>query len=371
MNCEIEFLPVGEKSRAGDAIVVRYGEENAYGLMLIDGGTEATGDEIIAHIRSNFGQNSYFNHVLLSHTDGDHASGLRDVLRQVRVVDLWLNIPWDFAQEAINLFSDKRWTVDGLTAKVREAYPVIIEIVELAVAQGTKLHFAFAGTAIGPFTVLSPSRAHYVHLVPQFGATPDPDQAAIEANGMWIGKAKTGIAKAIFEAVVTAVRGWIPETWLAETLRDDGVTSATNESSVILYANTSDRRYLLTGDAGIHALNWAADFADAVGYLLQSFTFIQIPHHGSRRNVGPTILNRIVGPIRPFGGPTTLSAFVSCPKDDDQHPRKVVTNAFLRRGATVIATQGTKQCYHGGFAAKPGYYASPTIPFANQVEDYS
>ena len=34
MNCEIEFLPVGDGSKAGDAIVVRYGEADAYELMV-------------------------------------------------------------------------------------------------------------------------------------------------------------------------------------------------------------------------------------------------------------------------------------------------------------------------------------------------
>jgi len=43
MKCEIEFLPVGEASKAGDAIVVRYGEENAFELMVIDGGSIESG----------------------------------------------------------------------------------------------------------------------------------------------------------------------------------------------------------------------------------------------------------------------------------------------------------------------------------------
>ena len=29
MNCEIEFLPVGDGCKPGDAIVVRYGDVNA------------------------------------------------------------------------------------------------------------------------------------------------------------------------------------------------------------------------------------------------------------------------------------------------------------------------------------------------------
>ena len=42
MKCEIEFLPVGDKSKAGDAIVIRYGDLNSYNLMLIDGGHAET-----------------------------------------------------------------------------------------------------------------------------------------------------------------------------------------------------------------------------------------------------------------------------------------------------------------------------------------
>jgi hypothetical protein len=38
LKCEIEFLAVGDGSKAGDAIVIRYGDVNAYNLMLIDGG---------------------------------------------------------------------------------------------------------------------------------------------------------------------------------------------------------------------------------------------------------------------------------------------------------------------------------------------
>ena len=196
MKCEIEFLPVGEKSSAGDAIVVRYGEEHAYSLMLIDGGIEATGDQIVEHIRSNFGHQYFFEHVVLTHSDADHASGLRDVLRQVVVKNLWLHIPWDFAAESIHLFKDNRWTVDGLKTALKNAYPIIGEIIELAAAQGTTIQYPFTGSIIGPFTVLGPNRATYIHLMPQFGATPDPDQAALEASNIWIGKAPIGLAKA-------------------------------------------------------------------------------------------------------------------------------------------------------------------------------
>lgn len=97
---------------------------------------------------------------------------------------------------------------------------------------------------------------------------------------------------------------------------------------------------------------------------------MQIPHHGSRRNVGPTILNRILGPIQAEGSLPRFSAFVSAPKDDDTHPRKMVLNAFMRRGGTVIAIQSVKKVFRDGFPVRPGYVTAEAMPFASRVEEY-
>ena len=78
-------------------------------------------------------------------------------------------------------------------------------------------------------------------------------------------------------------------------------------------------------------------YARLRGFVLKSFNFIQIPHHGSRRNVGPSVLNNIVGEIQPRGTEISV-AFVSAPASDEKHPRKIVLNAFMRRGSKVIAT---------------------------------
>jgi hypothetical protein len=52
------------------------------------------------------------------------------------------------------------------------------------------------------------------------------------------------------------------------------------------------------------------------------------------------------------------------------HPRKMVLNAFLRRGYKVATTQGNKAVFWGGFPARPGYGPLSTLPFATSVEDY-
>ncbi|MCP5278913.1 MAG: hypothetical protein H6935_11205 [Thiobacillus sp.] len=368
MKCEIEFLPVGDASKAGDAIVVRYGEPNAYGLMLVDGGTLDTGDAIIDHIRTEFGSTAYFNHVVLTHSDADHASGLRRVLEEVTCLELWLHIPWLHAAETRHLFKDKRWTDAGLEKAIKDEFPIISEIVDLAVQKGCKINFPGQGAQIGPFTVLSPNRPTYNYLLPQFDRTPEPDQAAIEAANMWIGK--PNMFSKIFEIASRAAEKWTTESWEYERLRDGGITSASNESSVILYADLDpENRLLLTGDAGVNALWWATNFATANGLPLQQFSFVQVPHHGSRRNVGPTVLDALLGPKQPQQT-NRFAAFVSAPKDDASHPRKIVLNAFMRRGGRVIITQGAKKVHWGGFPPRSNYTSAEATEFSPIVEDY-
>ena len=129
--------------------------------------------------------------------------------------------------------------------------------------------------------------------------------------------------KALFEKAAAKVSNWLSETWTGERLKDGGQTSASNGSSVVLFADFGQgRRALLTGDAGVNALTWSANYAKSQHYVLLQFTFVQIPHHGSRRNVGPTILNELLGPIQAEGLPPRFSAYVSAPKEDDQHPAR-------------------------------------------------
>ena len=53
MHCEIEFLPIGDGSKAGDAIVVRYGSDQHCELMVIDGGKKESGERVVSHNRTN------------------------------------------------------------------------------------------------------------------------------------------------------------------------------------------------------------------------------------------------------------------------------------------------------------------------------
>jgi glyoxylase-like metal-dependent hydrolase (beta-lactamase superfamily II) len=178
MDCEIEFLPVGDGSKPGDAIVVRYGQDSRYELMVIDGGNQEAGERVVAHIRQHYGALAHVSHVLLTHSDADHASGLRTVIAELSVGKLWLHAPWVVADAALPYFKNKNWTPAGLRGAIKAEYDIISELVDLATKRGIAASLPFAGTNIGPFHVLSPSPHNYTLLVPQFDKTPDPDQEA-------------------------------------------------------------------------------------------------------------------------------------------------------------------------------------------------
>jgi beta-lactamase superfamily II metal-dependent hydrolase len=370
MNCEIEFLPVGDGCKPGDGIVVRYGDANAWELMVIDGGDLECGKSVVNHVRNAFGQDAVISHALVTHPDADHASGMREVLAGLPVSNLWVHTPWDFAGQVRPFLANKNWTDQGLSQELRREYDIIGELVDKAIQNDISVCQPFAGMAIGPFQVISPYRNIYPSLVAQFDRTPEADQAALEQAGLWIGKPPGFVAK-ILDKAAAKIQKWTTETWEKELLKDGGLTSASNESSVVLYGDFGiGRRVLLTSDAGIWGLTMANYFAQNNGLTLQDFMFVQIPHHGSRRNVGPTVLNTLLGPILANGTAPRATAFVSAPKEDDTHPRKMVLNAFIRRGFEVSATQGKKIVFWGGFPARPGYGPLKGLPFTSQVEDY-
>ena len=97
----------------------------------------------------------------------------------------------------------------------------------------------------------------------------------------------------------------------------------------------------------------------------------QVPHHGSKRNVGPTLLNRIVGP-RLGSQPTStkMTVVVSASAEGaPKHPAKKVTNAYNRRGAKVLGTQGTSIRIPYDAPNRADYGPAAPIPFYTEVEE--
>ena len=354
MPFEIDFLPVGKSS--GDAILVRYGNPlTGYTVHLTDGAYTDTADTIIKHIYAWY-DGAPIDHMILSHADEDHVTGLVEVLKRHPVRNLWMNRPWLYAQEVIDKFHPN-YTVEGLTAKMRELHPYLVEMEKIANEKGIPVREAFQGTQIGSCWIMAPSRERYLQLIPELDKTPQSfGEAAKTLGQMFTGAAKTAAA-------------WIRETWLGETLGDDLSTSASNETSLVQWASIDSKAILLTADVGPQGLNEAADYAHRSGVLAPPY-FVQVPHHGSRHNVSRTTLNRWLGDPLPENSPNRGTAFCSVGDGDgaDKYPRKVVSNAFLRRGYPVHATKGTERRQQYQMSARNGWSTSVPVPFSADVE---
>lgn len=352
---EIDFLDV-ESEKSGDAIPLRYSINGIQRIHITDGGFQATGDKLAAHINKYYSNPSYIDSVVVTHPDGDHAGGLRKLFEEYEIGELWMLRPWLYADELIDRFS--RFTsVENLAKRLREIYPNIAALEDLAIEFGTVIKEPFQGQVIGEIHVLAPSKVRYLDLVVESEKTPEATKAEqaslMEAMGV----------------VVRKVANFIRSAWGEEVFPEED-TSPENNMSVVQYANLCGKRILLTGDAGRAAMNEAADYAPYVGLVLPGIDRIQVPHHGSRHNVSTEVLDRWLGDRlgqQPSEG--TCTAIVSSAKADKDHPRKSVVRGFIHRGAKVITTEGTDKRTGHNAPDREGWVAVEPMPYPEDQED--
>ena len=328
--------------------------------MVYDGGTKESGTQLVQHIRQHYGV-EHVDYVVCSHPDADHASGLSVVLGELSVGELWMHRPWNYSSAIRDYFKDGRITDKSLEERLKEKMSAAYTLEQIAEEKGIPHFEPFQGAKIGPFYVISPSKDWYVHdLIPAFAKS--PEQKAANVNDGWTLKSIFDAAGAVIERIL--------ESWDIETLRESVTTSAENESSVVLFGTVAERGILLTGDAGVQALSEAANYAEKCGVLIPDHVrFAQVPHHGSRNNVSPSVLDRLVG--HKLVTPTTenkTTAFVSAAKESDTHPRKAVVNAFIRRGSTVLQTKGQSIRHHFNMGNRDGWGPVDPLAFSQEVE---
>jgi beta-lactamase superfamily II metal-dependent hydrolase len=362
MGYEIDFLAVGEESKGGDAITLRYG--NLFGsrseqvVVVVDGGYMDSGEALVKHVAEYYGT-SRADFVVSTHPDIDHINGLKVVLEEMEVGTLLMHQPWNHsgsvAEAKKSAFRSK-----GYAERVEKSFDAASELEAIANRKGVKIVEPFCGVknSDGVLRILGPTREYYESLITT--EVEAPPEAKAEETGL--------------QALVRKALGLIErtaETLDIETLRDDGETTPTNNSSAICLLTIDGKKLLLTGDAGIPALERAMSVLEAEGFQPGGFRFVQVPHHGSRRNVGPSILDRMLGPKGT--SEQQASASVSVPKKNPEFkfPAKKVTNAFRRRGYYVHATAGEGKYHHSNSPDREGWTTSTPLPFYTEVEEDS
>lgn len=353
MGYEIDYLPVGDGERGGDAIVLRYGNlhggRDEQNIVVIDGGTKESGKALVEHIK-NYYKTDYVDTVICSHIHSDHASGLTEVLEKLKVGKLLLHLPWDHSNDIKGMFSDGRLTAKGLKERAEKSLTAINDLRQLAESKNIPMIEPFQGLSIhedGTLLVLGPSLEYYNEQLVNFDIMPEPSPHY----------AITETLKKFGQPVIK----WIEEKidLITETLGDDGETSPENNTSTIILFIESGKKHLFTGDAGISAITKAIDYASRVGIDLSNVDFMDMPHHGSKRNMGKTLISQ----LKP------KTAFISAPKEGDpKHPSRKVINALKRRSCKVFATKGMGlTCFVD--APNRGWTPAVEEPFYDVVED--
>jgi beta-lactamase superfamily II metal-dependent hydrolase len=360
MGFEIDFLPVGDGEKSGDAIALRYGNltgpRDEFFVAVIDGGFKDSGEKLVEHIKQYYGTKKV-DTVISTHPDNDHLSGLEVILENMVVGELWMHQPWKHTDDMACMFKDGRVTDNSVKESLRKSLETACSIEKLAAKKGIPIYEPFTGrTDIGGgLVVVGPTQEYYESLIPGFRGTPEPKEA--------LGIVEKFFAKA--EEVIKKVL----ESLDIETLKDDGETSAENNTCAIVLLQHDSKYALFTADAGTPALSMACDILERSGYDPKQFAFTQVPHHGSQRNVGPVILDRLVGE-KLEEEKKIKTAFVSVSKDGDpKHPNKKVTNAFRRRGAPVHVTKGMTKRHHHNAPPREGWVASEPLPLYTEVEE--
>jgi beta-lactamase superfamily II metal-dependent hydrolase len=367
MPSEIDFLKVGDGERSGDAIALRFWDQANVGaqtVVVLDGGTKESGSELVSHITTHYKTN-VVNAVICTHSDADHASGLTEVIENLDVKHLLMHLPWNHVADIEENLKQASAT-DDVRQHFRKSLENAHELENLAKKKGIPTVEPFSDK-IPPnnvFAILGPSTAFYESQLKSFRCVDE-----LELKDSFWQEVLGALAKTADKAIT-----WVDETWGIETLSEpsDDDCSAENNSSLILLFSHEGRKFLFTSDAGVPALTEAANYADTLGIDLKTLTGIQIPHHGSKHNVGPAVLDRIVGPkLNDPNAATTKSAIVSAAKEGGpKHPSRRVVNAFKRRGARVIATQGNSVLHRSTDSPeRAGWSSAEPLPFYDKVEE--
>lgn len=361
---EIDFLPVGDKSKSGDVICMRWGNLHdplKQNVMVVDGGFAENADDIVAHIRKYY-HTTYIDYAVVSHPHADHIGGIKKMLeyakdnKRVTIMSLWMHNPYNHID--LNKFESEKSKMRTVKESLDENLAAVSEI--LQIAQDKKIAIVEPFVSLRGFDlgygvigyVLGPTKTYYENMLASFNATPSTGAKEERDRIRYTG------------GVVDADK---------KTLTSEGNTSAENESSVILCLKLPNGEIvLLTGDAGMDALRQALKVAEShhIG-IAENIRVFKVPHHGSIQNLSEDVLDGILGTSSGAGCRNRAFAFILVSKHPEKgHPDKVVTNNIWARNCKPYKTGGTKLCYGIGDCEDRGWVSATPIEKFDKVDNF-
>lgn len=350
---EIDFLPVGNGERSGDAICMRWGynlqsDHPDQFVMVVDGGFKTTGDDIISHL-SQYYKTDIIHLLVNTHPDGDHIGGISVLLDELKVLNLWMHNPWS-RDDLRTLWDDDRRSNKSIRRQLDEDLDQAKAVLDKVKEQRTSEPFPCGEIPVKDvkIRILGPSEEYYKSLLPDFLDDSTHDSERVKyLDGPSV-------------------------PWTSDLFDDAGWTTAKNNSSAIICLDVKNYGVvLLTGDAGIPALNNACDYLESTApTLLERLRLFQIPHHGSIQNLGPSVLKRLLWPSRNSQSRWACASVAGT--EDIKHPSKHVLNALRENDVSCIMTAGKSICFSSGSVPeRSGWVRCKSLDLYQAVENVS
>jgi len=299
---EVDMLSVGN----ADCILVTNWNASKATRVLIDGANKSGAEVLKNFLKKN--QITWLDAVVCTHPHDDHAAGLIELLKDksIGIASAYMHIPhWHADVPSIkNTLSKIKNSAEA--ENIRKSLATVEELYSAFTARNIPITEPFSGTQIQFLTVAGPSKEYYEELVMSFG-----DSESIVSLDT-----QDSLHK------IWALMHDKATEELDTELPPNPQTTPENNSSAILGTIRDGRKYLFTADAGVPALQKASE-----AYDLTKCHWMQIPHHGSRRNINPALINLF----------SPKNAWASA-EGSKKHPRRAVVNAFKQVSATVGST---------------------------------
>lgn len=322
-----------------DSIIVWLKDDSGgHYVIVIDGGNTKDGDKVIDHLESFILPHTPQDApdlIVSTHHDKDHIGGLIPVVEHYgnSINEVWVNNPAEYKDNLA--FTDlkeafKRKSENKQYKVILESLNNLEDFITIVDKHGIQRFPAIYGRIKhnGIIKILGPSEDFYKSLLPRFKNLED---------------FVTKEAQYAFDSIFgkSEINESLEKSSPCPIVDEENSTSATNNSSVILQIIRNGSRYLFTGDAGVDAFK----DVESRGELNKTY-WLDVPHHGSRRNLTSDLISTISPDV----------CYVSA-EGSNKHPRRALINCLNKQNAKVYSTHkgGNKWHHAGNFPDRSSY----------------
>lgn len=344
IDISIDMLSLGN----ADSITVWLKDDNNNSfVILIDGGNKSQGGDVIKHLDKHIlpatGKTAP-DLIICTHHDKDHIGGLIAVVEHYKnlIPEIWVNNPAEhissYRYQALKE-SFKKKSAEKQYEVIMESLQNVDDFITLVDKYNIPRKPALYGQNKfnGIVKILGPSDAFYKSLLPGMDNVEEyvSQEAKYAYNSLFPNQNPDLLLEGVSPCPIVDA---------------ENSTSATNNSSVILQITAREnKRFLFTGDAGVQA------FEDVETHdSLDNLFWMQVPHHGSRRNLSSKLIDKM----------SPKWALISAKGGkENKHPRLALVNCLKKHGAKVYSTHkgGSKWHHIGNFPPRDGYSTAAEI----------